>query len=213
MTRIDLGCRCGRLILADLRAETTDVEQMVARAMLSPSERDFFERLKGDARRCEWIAARALAREEFDRNIDHLPSGRPILSPFDADNHHISLSHTDLRVALLASRDGLCGVDIECATRDVDRLVHKFASPAELALASELYSANAPLVVWCAKEVVYKIADVAGLDFRRDMTVTGVDLPRKTLTAEWRMEGALSQGSITLEFILHDDLMIIAGGL
>lgn len=212
MTRIDLDCRCGRLILADLRAETTDTQQMVARAVLSPSDRVFVESLKGDARRCEWIAARILAREEFDRAIDHLPSGMPILSPADADNHHISLSHTDRRVALLASREGLCGVDIECATRDVGRLAHKFASSAELALAAELYSANAPLVVWCAKEVVYKIADVAGLDFRRDMTLAGVDPIGKTLTAVWRINKELSQ-SVTLEFILHDDLVIVVGRL
>lgn len=105
--------------------------------------------------------------------VCHRDSGAPFLDGLPVDQlKHITISHTKSYVLVLIS-DLPCGVDIELADRDTSRVESRFASPAEKAVCGAVFSRNPSLLVWCAKEVLYKLYDREGMDFRRDMEIVG----------------------------------------
>lgn len=95
------------------------------------------------------------------------------------DSHytHISVSHCRDKVAVMLSLRP-CGIDIEQLARDFGRVSTRYITPDERALCrSEEFEA----VAWCAKEALYKLAQIEGLDFRRDIIIEAIDLAAGTI--------------------------------
>jgi 4'-phosphopantetheinyl transferase EntD len=80
--------------------------------------------------------------------IDHEPSGRPILS----SGLFLSISHTKGYAVLILSDEGPVGIDIEYRSDRVERIANRFIRPDEPA-----HTTDEKLLVWSAKETVYKL--------------------------------------------------------
>lgn len=94
-----------------------------------------------------------------------------------------------------------CGIDIELTDRRASHLAAKFASPEELEIAKDVFSENPALLVWCAKEALYKYCSREGADFRRDFVI--LSSCGSTLRAS-------AFGEITtLNFYTQDNLLIV----
>lgn len=124
---------------------------------------------QGEAR----LTADAMVRELFGaHHIERLSSGAPYI--VDADGKpmatSISISHTDSYVAIMDCSEP-CGVDIELMDRRVEHLSLRFACEGELAVCRTIFPANPALMVWCAKEALYKVLGREGVDFRRDLSL------------------------------------------
>lgn len=192
------------------------ITELLERAHLSGCEAERFAALKGERRRVEWLAARVIAREQFSSTIDYHSTGQPFLrSELSGVLPSISISHTSGCVVMLASGRAVCGVDIENVERMAVRLSSKFASGPELEIARVVYKHNAELLVWCAKEALYKMAGVEGLDFKSGMLLVGRDggdaLRMRLLGGE--PGNKYSETEIVLNFAIYDDFMIVAGSL
>ena len=122
------------------------------------------QRFKAAGRRLEWLAVRRLMHQlGIASPIAYLPSGKPYLKD---DERHISISHTRGYAAVAISGTNPIGLDIEQRTDKVCRVQHKFLSPEEKSLLpSEKKNVEALLIIWTAKEAMFKLVDREGIDF------------------------------------------------
>lgn len=132
-------------------------------------------RFKAASRRLEWLSVRRLMHElGVTSPIDYLPSGRPYLKD---DARHISISHTRGYAAVAISELNPIGIDIEQRTDKVYRVWDKFLSREEKTfplLAKK--NVEAMLVVWTAKEAMFKLMDKQGIDFAEHLHVAPFEL-------------------------------------
>lgn len=149
-------------------------------------------RFKAAGRRLEWLSVRRLMHElDITSPIAYLPSGRPYLKD---DERHISISHTRGYAAVAIHADSPVGLDIEQRTDKVCRVKDKFLSHEEkLFLPSEKKNVESMLVIWTAKEALFKLTDKPGVDFAEHFHVAPFELvddgcfqAHETLTEEQR---------------------------
>ncbi len=132
-------------------------------------------RFKAAGRRLEWLSVRRLMHElGIASPIAYLPSGRPYLVD---DCRHISISHTRGYAAVAIHADSPIGLDIEQRTDKVWRVKDKFLSHGEkLFLPSEKKNVEPMLVIWTAKEAMFKLVDKPGVDFAEHFHVSPFEL-------------------------------------
>ena len=147
-------------------------------------------RFKATSRKAEWLAVRRLMHEVGCREeIKYHPSGRPYL---ESGDFYISISHTRGYAAIALHRSIPVGIDIEQRTEKVCRVQDKFLSNEEkLFLPSEKKSVEALLIIWTAKEAMFKLVDKEGVDFAEHLHTrrfilgeTGVFEGNETYTAK-----------------------------
>ena len=150
------------------------------------------QRFKAAGRRIEWLAVRRLMHQlGIASPIAYLPSGKPYLKD---DERHISISHTRGYAAVAISETKPIGLDIEQRTDKVCRVQHKFLSPEEKSLLpSEKKNVEALLIIWTAKEAMFKLVDKEGIDFAEHFHLdpftvapAGECTARETFTPEHR---------------------------
>ncbi len=111
----------------------------------------------------------SVAEELFGTTIQRLSNGRPVLR---GGAPHISISHTKGYWAIQSSQSQ-CGLDIELHTRRSEHIAQKFASHQEIELCSKVFPLNPTLLIWCAKEALFKWLIEDGIDFRKDLSIVG----------------------------------------
>lgn len=142
-----------------------------AAAWATAEERAAAAAFGSERRRREYLTWRALVRRELGRDV-HIAYdavGAPVL---ENRPEHLSVSHCDGRVAVCLSLRR-CAVDIEPVTRNFGRVLSRYMTPEEQALADDPLL---PVAVWCAKETLYKYAGRRELDLLRDLRITEADL-------------------------------------
>ena len=137
-----------------------------------PSVTAGLEPLHNPARRCEWLAVRVLVARFLgaDKVIAYHPSGAPRLTD---GSTFISISHTKGYAALAWHGTHAIGVDIEQRTDRVMRVVSRFVNAAEQCAltAFNIPSPDGELLLWTAKEALYKLVGIRELDCQYGLTV------------------------------------------
>ena len=151
--------------------------------LCTPTDRRQADRFEAKARRREWLAWHALlqtlrpgARTFYDEQ------GGPLLESSEC----IGVSHTTGYAAvILAPRP--CAVDIENIDRNYSRVLSRYASPQEQILGASLSDPTLyPALFWCAKETLYKLKRIPGIDFLKDMCIEAVDPLAQTLETRFK---------------------------
>lgn len=155
-----------------------DLPQIVRRANLRAHELDLLANIKSESRRKEWLTSKVIAWERYAKHIDYLASGAPVIE----GGGHISISHSHQYVALLFS-DTRCGIDIEDSGRNAAKIARKFTTEHEISIAREVYTDNAELLIWCAKEALYKYAARSEGDFIDDFKILSATTDTLVTTA------------------------------
>ena len=162
-----------------------EIRQLSPRTRLGLWRMD--EPMEGTPRQRERLAEQLLLDAMMDGDtsftIGHEPSGKPFLtSYFSPRTSHLSpqtshlasytsnlsISHTRGYVVLLLSDDSGVGVDIEYRSNRVERIASRFIRPDE-----QVGTTNEKLLLWSAKETVYKIFSEDRLAFY-DMRVLSI---------------------------------------
>ncbi|MBR6189819.1 MAG: 4'-phosphopantetheinyl transferase superfamily protein [Prevotella sp.] len=105
---------------------------------------------KYPARKKEFLCVRALLLAmtgDPKLRIDHAESGQPIV-----EGWQVSISHTKGYAVLMLSKEKAMGVDIEYRSDRVAKIASHYIRPDEMAETTEQM-----LVLWCAKETLYKL--------------------------------------------------------
>lgn len=138
-----------------------------------------------------------LLSERYNLTISRRSNGSPFLV---GDDRSVSISHTKDIVALYVS-DNVCGVDIEFCSRNASRVSRKFTDSDEISVAQSVYSKNAELLIWCAKEALYKMCGVDGAEFKSDF--------RLVSSYETTLECSAFGNLTNLSFFELDDLLVV----
>ncbi|MBR3756970.1 MAG: 4'-phosphopantetheinyl transferase superfamily protein [Bacteroidaceae bacterium] len=166
-------------------------------------------RFKAAGRRIEWLSVRRLMHElGITSPIAYLPSGRPYL---EDDERHISISHTRGYAAVALHEDYPIGLDIEQRTDKVCRVKDKFLSHEEkLFLPSEKKNVEALLIIWTAKEALFKLVDREGIDFGNHFHVLPFDVEEEgSLVAHETFTGKQTHFGCTYQ-IYQDFVLTLA---
>src|SRR5580692_5366557 len=132
-------------------------EELYNQLQLDEHEKAYVEKLSHGKRHLHWLGTRVLLRkmletsEYIDCKVDS--HGKPYLVSLP---YHISLSHSFDYAAVMISRNGPVGIDIEQIKEKVERIAFKFMRPEELAFISDVNKIDQLYACWCAKEAVYK---------------------------------------------------------
>lgn len=136
----------------------------------------------GPPRQAQWLAGRALAHAVAAELWPGAPgllvrnagaTGRPFLAGPDVPaGAVVSLSHSGEWAAALLATGGRAGVDVEAVRDKARRIAPKFLSANELAAARAVPAAAADahfVLLWSAKETLYKLAARRGLTFKEQL--------------------------------------------
>lgn len=131
---------------------------------------DELNAFKSDSRKIEWLAVRVLLYTLSGevRSIYYHPSGKPYLAD---SKTHLSISHTKGYVAVIISKTNQVGIDIEKISDRVHRVAHKFVRDDEQLPKDPVEKTSALLLIWSAKEVMFKCMNEEAVDFREHLRV------------------------------------------
>jgi 4'-phosphopantetheinyl transferase len=82
---------------------------------------------------------------------------------------HISISHSHDKLAIIVNEKECTGVDIELIRDKVLRVTHKFLNDSELDWAGQ--NVERLIMLWGAKEALYKAYGLKGIDFREHLFI------------------------------------------
>ena len=139
----------------------------------------------------EWYAVRLILHEilpEKHFDIFYNEYGKPFLA---SPEGFISISHTHGFVGVLFHRYNNCGFDMELLDRSVVSISHKFVRSDETSFLLD-NPQQKKLMLWSAKEVIYKIYGKKSLDFKDNLRI---------LPFEYQQ-----QGEIKGQLILNNDI-------
>lgn len=169
-----------------------------AAAWATAEERAAAAAFGSERRRREYLTWRALVRRELGRDV-HIAYdavGAPVL---ENRPEHLSVSHCDGRVAVCLSLRR-CAVDIEPVTRNFGRVLSRYMTPEEQALADDPLL---PAAVWCAKETLYKYAGRRELDLLHDLRILEADF------AAGRLVGSIAGGEpVSMSLLCREEYLV-----
>jgi phosphopantetheinyl transferase len=141
-------------------------------------------------KRLQHLAGRFLLKElfpDFPYSLIRIADTR---KPFlENEAYHFSISHCGDYAAVLVSSEMRVGVDVELISNKVDRVKHKFLSPAEQNIITDLSVADDDLnktlltCAWGIKESLYKWFGVGEVDFIEHLQINQLNLNGNTGTA------------------------------
>jgi phosphopantetheinyl transferase len=123
-----------------------------------------------EKRKLEFLATRVLLNTVLnaEKKIAYYPSGAPYLTD---KSFNISISHTGIYVTIILHPEKKVGIDIEKISDKVVRVKNKFLSETELDFVLRDCEKTHLTLLWCAKEVLYKIIETEIIDFVVDLRV------------------------------------------
>lgn len=144
---------------------------------------ELFTKYTHGKRQVEWLATRLLLKtmigDEFA--ISYLPSGKPLL--LHKIFRKISITHSRDFVSAIVHESENVGIDIENTARDFKRIEKRFLSAEELKFTGE--NTELKCLFWCAKEAVFKLVDVEGIEFREQIIVSPESEDNKQFLVEF----------------------------
>ncbi|MDR2388965.1 MAG: 4'-phosphopantetheinyl transferase superfamily protein [Tannerellaceae bacterium] len=128
------------------------------------------EEMRHSRRRQERLAVRVLLKELLGREtpIAYRANGAPYLRD---NSFHISISHTRGFAAVILHRQSPVGIDMERLNPRILRVRSRFLHPEEEAGIDVRHETEHLLLHWCAKETLFKLIGLSGVDFREHLRV------------------------------------------
>lgn len=153
--------------------------------LLTEEDLEHLASLVSPARRAQWSTCRVILRSRLgaEAKFRYATSGALILVHPVGETHFLAISHSDEWVAVMFSPKR-CGVDIEALDRNFSRVASRYISHEERAQFEAQVGSHFEAIMWSAEEALYKYGSNPGLDFIKDMVITGFDTQAQTISAE-----------------------------
>ncbi len=181
---------------------------------------------KADSRKMEYLAVRMLLKEIATDNmrILHYKSGKPYI---EGNSLKISISHTKGYVAVCLHPHNEVGIDIEYISPRVKKISSRFVREDEMSFIKDYSCIDGDgcryvynlLLLWSAKETIYKIIDQPEVDFTNHMRIYPFVLGMSVEKQQSDM-GFIGCGSIesqeyktemkslfSVEYLVHEDFV------
>ena len=144
------------------------LEQLVSLSLDPERLSVALDNISSDKRKQEFAITRLLLQALVGEcvQVEYLPSGKPYLSDLP---YKISLTHTAGFVAAMIHPTKEVGIDIEHVSPRVMKIQQRFLSPNEIISLTPGYEMLQTLILWSAKESVFKALGEEGVDFREQL--------------------------------------------
>jgi len=149
---------------------TDSADSLIKAFQFSKNEEEEFEKFRFEKRQVEYLAIRLLLQQLLNTKVEitYQQSGRPQIKN---SNQNISISHSANFVVVFIS-DDMVGIDVENATRKIDKVVNRFLNPNELQwIEKSKQQQFLKILFWCAKEAIYKCSNQSGVLFDTDILI------------------------------------------
>lgn len=150
-------------------------EKLFPGVQLSEKQKVFYESIKNERRRKEFLAIRVLQKElsGYHSEIAYEKSGRPFLKN---SQKNISISHSsDLAVFFISEKTA--GIDVENTDRNIAPLAKRFLSKNELAdCESSVNKQLTQTIYWSAKEAIFKCTHETNIQFKSQILIQPFEL-------------------------------------
>lgn len=148
---------------------TESLEQMISKETALPYLAEL-SKFTSQSRKVEWLTVRILLYELLNEHkvITYSKSGKPYLQD---NSYKIGISHTCGFVAIYLSQKPTTSIDIEYRNNRISRVAHRVFTTEELSYREANNSLIYELVMWCAKETLFKAFDLEDVDFRKDLLI------------------------------------------
>lgn len=165
---------------------------------LTFQEKERLNSIKHPNKRLEYCASRYLKHLYFgDEEISYLEHGTPVLEQTSLKHgKHFSISHSRDLTAIGLHDQHSFAIDLEFISDKALRLGSKFCNELEKQY-FDMSSEKDMTLLWSMKEVLYKLSDRNGLDFKKDMNIYRLD---GTYFGEVR----LTQGKLKTELLYFE---------
>ena len=121
-------------------------------------------------RRLEYLASRCALNELVgsEQHVCYYPNDAPYLAN---NTLNISISHTGHYALVATHPTDKVGIDIERIGDKVERVKHKFLSPAELESIDARSTKIHLTILWAAKEAMYKVMGIETVEFTEQIII------------------------------------------
>ncbi|MEM7162472.1 MAG: 4'-phosphopantetheinyl transferase superfamily protein [Bacteroidota bacterium] len=161
---------------------TEEIDQLKSGLSLNKQEQIELDSIKHEKGKMQWLAVRQLARQilQTGDQILYTENGVPYLKHGD---FHLSISHSEERVALSCNQKYETGIDIQFSSDKIESIQSKFASDWELSWIGEEAKSDYLHLLWSAKEALFKYyttempfkeAEVQSFVFKKSGTIEAV---------------------------------------
>lgn len=186
---------------------TETAEELQAALQFNEAEWAYLNTIKNEGRRLSWLGSRVLLRHLLNTSdFIHLHAdeqGKPFLqhSPY-----HISLSHSGKYAAVMISKKGPVGVDIELMGEKIKRIASKFLTESELSFIDPDRELEHLYACWCAKEALFKWYGKGNLPFKESLVLKPFSLQDGRIQAKIILPGF--EKDLTLGFERLSEYML-----
>lgn len=161
------------------------------------------ESISNKHKRCEKLAVRALLNQLLgsEKTIVYNEFGKPFL---EDNSYKISISHTNGYATVMLHPFLEVGIDIEIVSPRAAQLQQRFLSPAEIHLIHQKDDFVVPLLLWTAKEALYKWASTPDIEFVEQIKIIHIDQKKH------QMKGLVHGMSepLTLSFEINESYIL-----
>lgn len=186
---------------------TETLAELEGRYAVGPDEIDTYAAFRNDRRRKEWLTARILLAEMVGAGVGiaYLPSGKPYLLGSDL---FISITHTIGYVGLRLGRRPVA-LDMEYRSDRVLKLIPRFVSSGEMRFIAPGDEVTTALIIWSAKETLYKLFDRADILFDEHLSVDNLSVEGDAGDFVGRISTDTLRAEVKLRYRLIDDLILV----
>lgn len=181
----------------------TELESMYE---VKEAEMPVYYAFRNDRRRKEWLTVRILLRILLGREVEicYHPSGKPYLKD---ESFFISITHTIGFVGVRLAHHPVA-LDMEYYSKRVLHLIPRFVSVEELQYINPDYDVEMALVMWSAKETLFKLFDISDVAFDEHLFVSDLKYGDKGVF-KGRVEKDGFYAEVKLKFEIIGELILV----
>lgn len=181
----------------------TELESMYE---VKEAEMPVYYAFRNDRRRKEWLTVRILLRTLLGREVEicYHPSGKPYLKD---ESFFISITHTIGYVGVRLAHHPVA-LDMEYYSKRVLHLIPRFVSVEELQYINPDYDVEIALVMWSAKETLFKLFDISDVAFDEHLFVSDLKYGDKGVF-KGRVEKDGFYAEVKLKFEIIGELILV----
>jgi phosphopantetheinyl transferase len=176
------------------------IEELFSGISLKAASNDRLQSMRSEIHQKGFLSIRHLLKEAgySDTDLYYDEYGKPHLH----DGNYISITHSFTFTAVIISKDGPVGIDIEKQRDKIVKIAHKFTPFEEYkTIANHEALVSKLTIVWGGKESLYKIYGKKKLLFLHHIYIEDFKFADTKTTGQIRFEGKVSDHAIHfLEF-------------
>ncbi|MGC9150958.1 MAG: 4'-phosphopantetheinyl transferase family protein [Microbacter sp.] len=184
--------------------QISETEEQLLKLLNDPAQAlNLLNPISNALKRCEKLAVRALLKALLgeEKTIVYNESGKPFI---EDNSFKISISHTDGFATVMIHPSQEVGIDIEIVSGRAAQLQKRFLNTSELLLIHQKDDFVVPLLLWTAKEALYKWTSNPNIDFVKQISIIDIDQKKHQM---WGMVQGVTK-PVILSFEINENYVL-----